>query len=167
MAGHRVQLVDVDPAMLEVATERCRPHKGRLDVRRASFADPLPRCDAVVASLALHHVADLGEKRALYNAIHAALEPGGMLVVGDVTVYDDEPERRWMFADWSLGMQRYGISAADAETHFAQWAAHEDRYLPLTTELEAIGAAGFTRPECFWKLGALTVFGGFRDGRRA
>lgn len=66
-----------------------------------------------------------------------------------------------------LGMQRYGISAADAETHFAQWAAHEDRYLPLTTELEAIGAAGFARPECFWKLGALTVFGGFRDGRRA
>lgn len=163
MPAVRVQLVDVDPAMLEVASERCRPHAGRFDVRRGAFADPLPRCDAVVAALALHHAADLGEKRALYRSIHDALEAGGMLVVGDVTVHEKGPERGRMFADWAVGMQRHGISAAEAAQHFAQW-ADEDRYFPLAVELEAIGAAGFAHPECFWKIGALTVFGGFKDG---
>ena len=54
-----------------------------------------------------------------------------------------------------------GISAEEARGLFAQWAG-EDRYFPLTTELGLLADAGFPRPECFWKQGAPTVFGGFR-----
>ncbi len=158
----RVQLVDVDPAMLEVARGRLAAHAGRYELRRGAFADPLPPCDAVVASLALHHVADLAEKRALYRRIHGALRPGGALLVADVTVHEDGAERRRVFAGWSAAMQRHGITAAEAEAHFAQWAG-EDRYYPLVAELDALAAAGFPRPDCFWKSGPSTVFGGFRD----
>src|SRR5712691_10622105 len=49
-----VELVDIDPNMLEVAAARCSGYRGRYELRHARFGDRLPRCDAVVASLALH-----------------------------------------------------------------------------------------------------------------
>ena len=51
----RVELLDVDPAMLAQARARLAPLADRLTVHQAA-RHPLPRCDAVVASLALHHV---------------------------------------------------------------------------------------------------------------
>src|SRR3954471_11927068 len=49
----------IDLAMLEVAGARVVRHGGRAELRRGSFDDALPACDAVVASLALHHVPEL------------------------------------------------------------------------------------------------------------
>src|SRR5262245_49303916 len=60
----RLKLVDIDPAMLEVAGARIAAHRERAELVHASFDAALPACDAVVASLALHHIADLDRKRA-------------------------------------------------------------------------------------------------------
>jgi tRNA (cmo5U34)-methyltransferase len=157
----RVQLVDVDPNMLEVAAVRCSAHDGRYGLRHARFEDQLPRCHAVVAMLALHHVPTHDEKRELYRAILDALEPGGLLVVGDLLVYPDGPERLRMIRDAYAHMANHGISAEEADGHFAQW-AEEDFYVSLPDELALIGSAGFPRPECFWRDGGLTVYGGFK-----
>jgi SAM-dependent methyltransferase len=159
----RAELVDIDPSMLEVAAARCSAHEGRYELRRGRFEDELPRCHAVVASLALHHVATHAEKRELYRATLAALEPGGLVVVGDALVHSDGPERRGMLRDWYFHMGRSGISAAEADGHFAQW-AEEDFYVSLPDELALIAAARFPRPECFWRDGMLAVYGGFKDG---
>ena len=58
----RVQLVDVDPNMLEAGAVRCAAYAGRFDLRRGRFQEGLPRCNAVVATLALHHVATKGRE---------------------------------------------------------------------------------------------------------
>ena len=110
----RVQLVDVDPNMLEVAAVRCAAHEGRYELRHARFEDDLARCDAVVAMLALHHVTTHDEKRELYRAILDALEPAGLLVVGDLLVHPDGPERRGMLRDYYAHMADNGISAEEA-----------------------------------------------------
>jgi tRNA (cmo5U34)-methyltransferase len=158
----RVQLVDVDPNMLEAGAARCAAHAGRFDLRRGRFQEELPRCNAVVATLALHHVADNDEKQELFRAIHEALEPGGLVVVGDLLIHPEGPERRQMLRDWYAHMARHGITEEAADGHFAQW-AEEDRYTALVEELEVIGAAGFPRPDCFWRDGGLAVYGGFKD----
>ena len=158
----RVQLVDVDPDMLEIAATRCAAHAGRYDLRHARFQDPLPRCQAVVASLALHHVATHTEKRELYRAISNALEPGGLIVVADALVYPEGPERRRMIEDLYAHMERNGITAAEADRHLAQW-AQEDFYVPLPDELALIAAAGFARPDCFWRDGLIAVYGASKD----
>src|SRR5258708_6501059 len=158
----RVELVDVDPNMLEVAATRCSAHVGRYELRRASFADHLPRCHAVVASLALHHVATQAEKRALYRAILTALEPSGLVVVGDALVYPDGHERRRMIEDLYAHMADNGIEAAEAEAHLTQW-AEEDFYVSLPDELSLISGAGFPRPDCFWRDGFIAVYGAFKD----
>jgi tRNA (cmo5U34)-methyltransferase len=157
----RVQAVDVDPTMLEVAAERCAVHDGRFEVRRARFTDELPRCQAVVATLALHHVATHDEKRSLYGAILAALVPSGLVVVGDVLVHPDGPERDRMRRDWKAHMAEGGISAGQADAHFAQW-AEEDVYVTLRDELSLLADAGFPRPDVFWRDGMLAVYGGFK-----
>jgi tRNA (cmo5U34)-methyltransferase len=159
----RVQLVDIDPNMLEVAAARCAAHTGRFDLRRSLFQDELPRCNAVVASLALHHVAERDEKRDLYRAIHMALQLGGLVVVGDLLIHPDGPERRRMLQDWYSHMARHGIGEKQADGHFAQW-AEEDHYVPLIDELALIGGGGFPRPDCFWRDGGLAVYGAFKDG---
>ena len=159
----RVKLVDVDPNMLEVAATRCSPHSGRFEVLNARFEDQLPRCHAVVASLALHHVATHAEKRALYRAILTALEPAGLVIVADALVHPDGPERRRMVEDLYAHMERNGISAAEADAHLAQW-AEEDFYVALPDELALIAGAGFPRPDCFWRDGLIAVYGAFKDG---
>jgi tRNA (cmo5U34)-methyltransferase len=158
----RVQLLDVDPNMLEVAATRCSPYAGRYELRRARFDEHLPRCHAVVASLALHHVATQEEKRELYRAIFAALEPAGLVVVADALVYPDGPEHDRMIEDVFAHMERNGMSAAEAAAHFAQW-QEEDFYVSLPDELALISDAGFPRPDIFWRDGFDAVYGAFKS----
>lgn len=157
----RVLLIDIDPEMLAGAASRLAAFGPRAELRRASFDDALPPCDAVVASLALHHVPELDRKRALYTRIHAALRPGGVLLSADATVHEAGPESARFYREWAARMATAGIPADEAKALFAQWAG-EDRYFPPATELVLLADAGFPRPECFWKQGAPTVFGGFR-----
>jgi len=161
LPGATVRLIDIDPAMLEVARARVAHHGARAELVRASFADALPACDAVVASLALHHVPELAAKRALYARIAEALAPGGALVVADIAVHDAGAEHAWMYDAWQRAMAGAGIARDRAAELFEQWAG-EDRYYSLATELALLADAGFPRPECFWKRGPSTVFGGFR-----
>lgn len=157
----RVLLIDIDPMMLEAARTRLAPYGARAELRLASFDDPLPACDAVVACLALHHVPELANKRALYSRIHAALRPGGVFLSADATVHEEGLEHARIYREWAQRMATAGIPGDEARALFAQWAG-EDRYYPLTTELGLLADAGFPRPDCFWKQGASTVFGGFR-----
>jgi len=156
----RALLVDIDPAMLEIAKQRLAVHAGRFDVAKQRFDDPLPTCDAVVASLALHHVVDLGAKRALYARIRAALRPGGVFLSADATAHPSGPEHDRIYRVWTARMFDHGIGPGEAEALFAQW-SREDTYQPLHAELQLLADAGFARPECFWRRGPMTVFGAF------
>lgn len=157
----RVRLVDIDPAMLEAARARVAPHLDRAELVLARFDEALVPCDAVIASLALHHVTDVDAKRALYRRIFEVLRPGGVLALADATVHESGKERERAYAVWRREMAGHGIAADEAEGLFAAW-AREDRYLPLPLELELLADAGFARPECFWRFGPMTVYGGYR-----
>src|SRR5689334_19055201 len=52
--GATVVLLDVDAKMLDQARLRLASAADRVTFAHASFFDPLPRCDAVVACLSLH-----------------------------------------------------------------------------------------------------------------
>ena len=102
----------------------------RVTVRTESFLRAaLPRCDAVVASLALHHVRTRTEKLALYRRIHAALRPGGRLVIVDCQPAADPETRRAQFADWTAHLR---------ESYSARKAA---QFLAACREIEAVARA--------------------------
>jgi tRNA (cmo5U34)-methyltransferase len=161
LPGARVTLVDVDTAMLDEARGRLAPFAERVRFREASFLDPLPAADAMVASLALHHVHDLDAKTDLYRSIHEALVPGGVFLNLDAAITDGPRLNALTFDRWAARMAEHGMTDSEARGHFAAWAA-EDRYFPLDEELAALRRAGFAEVECFWRRGSSAICCGLK-----
>jgi tRNA (cmo5U34)-methyltransferase len=161
LPGVRVTVLDVDPDMLDEARRRLARFADRVSYHEGSFLDPLPTADAVVASLALHHVHDIEVKTALYRGIRDTLSPGGVMVNLDAAVTEDSRLNQLVFDRMAARMGDHGISAAEARRHFAAW-ADEDRYFPLEVELTALRKAGFDEVECFWRRGLSAVTCGVR-----
>ncbi|HEY7453032.1 MAG TPA: class I SAM-dependent methyltransferase [Thermoleophilaceae bacterium] len=161
LPGARVTLLDVDTTMLDEARRRLEPFNGRAGFREASFLDPLPAADAVVASLALHHVHDLGAKTDLYRSINDALAPGGVFLNLDAAITEGERLNALAFDRWAARMTEHGMTDAEARGHFAAWAS-EDRYFPLDEELAALRRAGFGEVECFWRRGSSAICCGLK-----
>jgi tRNA (cmo5U34)-methyltransferase len=161
-SGVSIEIWDTDPAMLEVARERCAVFGERVHFVERSFAEPLPACDAVVACIALHHVKDLRAKEKIYANIFQALRAGGIFANADCVMTEVPAVRSASYDGWAKFMEEQGLSHAEAQRQFAQW-AKEDYYPPLATELRLLAAAGFPEPDCFWRTAPFTVFGGVRS----
>jgi len=141
--------IDLDVEMFERAKARLLEFGERVSFRQANFLDPFPECDCITASLALHHVPSLEEKRALYRRIFAALRPGGVFANADVTVSDQQDERGATDEIWADQLVAHGIDRTRAFEHFDEW-AEEDTYFPLEAELAAMRDAGFDA-RCVWR----------------
>jgi tRNA (cmo5U34)-methyltransferase len=148
----RVTVLDVDAEMLVEARRRLAGFGDRVSFREQSFLDPLPSADAMVASIALHHVHDLEQKTDLYRAIRAALAPAGAFLNLDAAVSEGPRLGALALERWVAHMGENGIPEGDARAHIASW-ADEDRYFPLDTELGALRRAGFAEVECVWRRG--------------
>ena len=144
-----VEAIDVDAEMLDRARIRLKRFGARARFRKCSFDAPLPECDAVAASLALHHVPTMERKRALYERIFGALRPGGVFVNADVTMSAEPAARKQCYRIWAAHLVSRGIEERRAYEHFDEWAA-EDTYFPLDEELAALREAGF-HAECAWR----------------
>jgi tRNA (cmo5U34)-methyltransferase len=157
----RVTVLDIDPDMLAQARRRLAEFGDRVAFREGSFYDSLPAADAVVASVALHHVHDLEQKVEVYRAVHAALEPGGVFLNLDAAVSDGPRLRARAVDGWVGHMGDHGIPEAEARRRIAAW-ADEDRYFPLDSELAALRRAGFSEVECPWRRGFSSICCGLR-----
>ena len=147
--GAAVQLIDADAEMLDQARERLGPFESRVTYSVRAFQGPLPPCDAAVASLALHHVPTLAEKREIFAAIHAALPPGGVFVNADAAMPADPAARQTDYETWAAHLVSCGIEEQQAWRHFEEWSG-EDTYFPLEEELAALEEAGFDAV-CLWR----------------
>ena len=154
-ASGTVELIDIDGGMLAQARSRLARFDGRVRFTESSFHAPLPPCDAAAASLALHHIPSINEKRALYRRIYGALRDGGVFVNADATMPAAPPEREATWRSWINHMAASGIEEPRAREYFAQW-AEEDTYFSLESELDAVRTAGFDA-ECVWRRGPIAV----------
>lgn len=153
----RVVGIDEDSDILALASRRLG---ARLTPVGGSFLrTPLPRCDMVVASFALHHVRTRGAKAAIYRRIRAALGPGGLLIVVDCQPAADRTLWTAQRGAW-LAHLRASYSPTRARGLLAAW-SHEDVYVPLETELRVMEAGGL-RGEVVWRRGAFAVIGAKR-----
>jgi tRNA (cmo5U34)-methyltransferase len=144
--------IDADAAIMTLAAKRLG---SRATLYPGAFGRiPLPRCDAVVASFALHHVRTRPAKRTLYRKIRSALRPGGALITVDCQPAQQRSVRRAQFDAW-LEHLRAAYTPQAARGLLRAW-SHEDVYVPLDDELALLRDAGF-RPEILWRRGAFAV----------
>ena len=152
--------VDEDPAILAMARARLAGHGRAASFVQDSFlATAIPACDAVVASLSLHHVHDAGRKAALYRECRAAVGAGGWLVSADCFL-SDPPAMHAEREAWRAHM-RQTYADSEIDTYFEAW-SREDRYFPLERELSWIHAAGFAA-EPVWRLAPFAVIAARAD----
>lgn len=129
--------LDVSKVMLDAARARFEGEE-QIEFVEHDMINPLPklgRFDAVVASMAIHHL-EHDRKRELYAEVFEVLEGGGV------------------FANFEH------VASPTQRLHIAFFAAigepleHEDpsdRLLDVQTQLAYLRQAGFTDVDCYWK----------------
>ena len=146
-----VEAIDVDPEMLDRARIRLQAIRDPARVS-ANVHSMLryPACDAVAASLALHHISGDGDASVpCTSTFSRSLRPGGVFVTTDVTMTADPEDRERCYRIWTAHLVSRGIDEKRAREHFDEWAS-EDTYFPVGEELAAMREAGFDA-ECAWK----------------
>ena len=157
----QLEIWDIDLQMLSVARDRLQQFGDRVTLRKRSFTEKLEVCNAVIATLSLHHIPTLDAKQAVYANVFSALSQPGIFLIGDCTMDASEPARTALLRYWTTFMVEQGITETEARKHFNDW-SKEDTYQQISDELRALGNAGFRRPEVFWRKGPMTVYGGIK-----
>ena len=154
LAAGRVFGIDQDDQMLAACARRLR-HVRALELINADFAGSLlPRCDLIVATLALHHLRTPRRKLAFFRRCFEALTPLGALISGDchpssVASLAEKERKEW------ITHLRSSYSASKAAWYLSAWAA-EDRYFTLTEETAMLATAGFDT-DVVWRRSGFAV----------
>lgn len=157
----RVVGIDGDVAMLDLAAARLG---GALTPVVGNFETaPVPACDVVTASFALHHIATPAGKARVFKRAFAALRPGGMLIDADCMLNADA---RLRARDHDLWRRHLAVThgAAGARKFLAAWAG-EDTYFALEIETALLRKAGFT-VDVVWRRASFAVVAATRPRRR-
>jgi len=135
--------VDMSPAMLDAVTERFADDD-RVAIATHDLEQPLPFAgpfDAVISSLAIHHVDD-ERKQSLYAEIAALLTPGGVFANLEIV----RSPTQALHDQW-----RDEMGAQDDPS---------DRLAPMEPQLEWLRDAGLQDVDCIWKWRALALLRG-------
>ena len=145
--------VDEDLEILALARKRLAGASAELRGGRVQ-REALPRADAIVASLARHHVTTRASKQALYRRIATALRPGGIFITADCFPPADARMAAVARDDWRAHLQKT-YTPRETARFFAAW-AREDRYFTLEAELAMLKASGL-KPGVIWRAGTMGV----------
>ncbi len=145
---------------------------GKFDLAAGDWRKPDPKYQAVISSLAIHHLDDAG-KAALYADVYAMLRPGGAFLVADIirpagpagaalaaNHYDEAVRRQSLEIDSDLR----------AFEHFEreQWNIFRypddpiDKPSTLFDQLKWLEQAGFRQVDAFWLRAGHAIFGGYK-----
>jgi len=162
----RVWGIDADPAMLRVAAVRLRRRASSVTMVAGSFLEvPIPTCDAIVASYALHHIRTRRQKQVFYRTCHQAIRPGGVLVTGDCAPASTPRGFASDLDVWFDHLAKSFKGRAAGRRVYASW-ADEDTYTPLADEVRMLARAGFT-VDVPWRQSPFAVIVGVKPGARS
>ncbi len=165
----RAILADYSPQMMAQGGIELEPYAGRYEYVEFDLAHggawpaAIPaQVDAVITSLAVHHVTD-ARKQELFGEIRAHLVPGGWFLNYDpVAAGDPVIEEAWHRAE-----DRRDPSAAHKRSHRSaeeqlRYENHVRYMIPLEPQVAYLRAAGFEGVDVYWKELDYVIYGGRR-----
>jgi len=129
--------LDFSDVMLEAAGRRFANDE-RVELVKHDLSQPLPalgRFDAVVSSMAIHHL-EHERKRSLFGEVLDLLEPGGVFA---------------NFEHVASATQRLHLMFFDAIDEPLEHEDPSDRLLDVETQLRWLREHGFDDVDCYWK----------------
>lgn len=166
--------VDASPGMLTRTGETLAPFGTRATLVEGDLVGDWharidPGVDTVLSCNAIHHI-DAPAKRALFEAVHALLQPGGLFVLSDKLRFDPGFHRQHV-ALWNRTRDAHGFERCPvAQPHEDYLAAEREAGDVPDTLFEQLGwlrDAGFVAAETFWQLGNRAVLAARKAGAPA
>jgi tRNA (cmo5U34)-methyltransferase len=142
--------LDFSDVMLEAARGRFAGDE-RIELVKHDLAEPLPaigRFDAVVSSMAIHHL-EHARKRSLYGEVFELLEPGGVFANFEHVASPSERLHRAFFEAIGEPLEHEDPS---------------DCLLDVETQLEWLRELGFEDVDCYWKWLEVALLIGVKPG---
>jgi tRNA (cmo5U34)-methyltransferase len=115
--------------------------------------------DAVVSSLALHHLITDGDKIDFYRKIYDALRENGVFFNADVVLGSNEHIRNVYIAKWKSFMKEH-VSEEEIENKWLPQFREEDRPAQLIDQINWLVDLGFSDVDVIWKYYNFAVYGG-------
>jgi tRNA (cmo5U34)-methyltransferase len=140
--------LDFSPLMLDGARARFAGDD-RIELAQHDLTGPLPalgRFDAVVSSMAIHHL-EHERKRSLYTEVFALLEPGGVFA---------------NFEHVAAPTHRLHLAFYEAIGEPLECEDPSDRLLDVETQLTWLREIGFDDVDCFWKYREMALLAGIK-----
>lgn len=172
--------VDSSPVMRVVAGRRLARYNGRVTWLEASFDSSAWEsvleggADAIVSSIAMHHLPD-EQKQLLFQRIYRALRPGGVVAIADEVLGGTWSDQKGYLQEWDQRTQELSDAQRLSPRWMELWQIFRDRVFPdpehNPTERWAPAAqqaawlrdAGFTDTRVWWEHAMWAVFGGRKE----
>jgi len=159
-----VTCLDLASNMIAMAKQKLSPYK--MDESQFICADfslwkPAVRYDAIVSSLALHHLPDDGEKK-FFAKVFESLASGGIFVNADVVLSENKTLQDMYLGKWREFMLK-AVSVEEVDEKWFPSYRNEDRPAILLDQLEWLKESGFTSIDVMWKYYNFAVYGGKKD----
>jgi tRNA (cmo5U34)-methyltransferase len=119
------------------------------------------RFDAIVSSLALHHLVTDADKKRFYRRVYRALSVGGVFYNADVVLGSTDFLQSVYMKRWREFMSRE-MSDAEIESKWIPKYQAEDRPAALMKHLNWMTEIGFVDVDVVWKYYNFGVYGGVR-----
>jgi tRNA (cmo5U34)-methyltransferase len=167
-AAHAI-LADFSPQMMSQGAAELAPYAGRYTyvefdlARQGPWPGRIPtQVDAVISSLAVHHLRD-ERKRELFREILEHLAPGGWFLNYD-SVRPPDPV---VGEAWLRAIDQRDPEAARKRAHRTpeeqfRYENHVRYMIPLEPQLAFLRAAGFDGVDVYWKELDYVIYGGRR-----
>lgn len=146
----RMLCVDMTEEMLRMAKERFEGDEGVEFLKKDFYHLELPEGqDAVVSSLALHHLITDDDKKRFYRKICECLRPGGVFINADAVLSSDDEIEALYMTRWREFMER-SLKDEEIEEVLSRF-KREDSLPYLLDELRWLSEAGFSKVDVIWK----------------
>jgi tRNA (cmo5U34)-methyltransferase len=158
----RVTCLDLAENMIKMAQAKLADRAGvRYLVGDFSAIDSGESYDAVVSSLALHHIPSDSDKREFYRGIYSCLRPGGVFYNADVVLGSSNFLQALYMRQWRAFMSR-GMPEREIDSKWIPKYEAEDRPAKLMDQMTWLAEIGFADVDVIWKYYNFAVYGGRR-----
>lgn len=117
--------------------------------------------DAIVSSLALHHLATDADKQSFYGQIWRGLRSGGVFYNADIVLGSNDFLQERYMDQWRFFMAQ-NVSSEEIESKWIPKYRTEDHPAKLTDQLKWLMEIGFVDVDVLWKHYNFAVYGGRR-----
>ncbi len=146
----QLKLIDLSDKMLSIAHLRF-DSLSNVDIETADFMTfPMEdnSYDAIVSSLAIHHLID-EDKKSLYQKIYRALKPGGFFVNAEQILADDDFLQNLYHNQWCSKIEHSNLSREAIDASYER--IKLDKRATISSQLDWLRSAGFGQVDCLYK----------------